>query len=458
MLESMEITRRLCEFVAASRDTALSHAVGAATRRAFLNWFGCALGAADDESVEVVLRVAMELGGHPQASVIGRREQLDVVNAALVNGVAANALDFDDMHVATLIHPTGAVVAAALALAEQRNASGRILLNAIAVGIEIECRLGAALFPAHYDAGWHSTATLGTLGATAAASCVLGLPTDRIQHAFGIAATQASGLRAMLPNACKSYNVGHAAANGVRAVLLAEAGLQSAPDVLEATYGLFHVFGRPQHPEVLFTDLGSRYAVTEVSFKPYPCGVVIHPLIDAVLDLVRARKIDADRVVKMEAAVHPRAIQLAGRRHPADAIGGRFSLYHAAALALVCGEAGLAAFDGADVHAPRFVDVRGRMEVMADDTLSPAQARLRVQLADGTAVAHRVDAPSGSPSRPLSDDQMSQKFIELACRTVTPERAQRLYAECARMQVMDDVAALRRCWIESQGESACASR
>jgi len=451
MPESTPITRSLCEFVAASRDTALSDAVGAATQRAFLNWFGCALGAATDESVETVLRVAMALGGHPQASVIGRSERLDVVNAALVNGVAANALDFDDMHVATLIHPTGAVVAAAFALAEQRHVPASMLLRAIAVGIEIECRLGAVLFPAHYDAGWHSTATMGTLGATAAAACVLGLPTDRIQHAFGIAATQASGLRAMLPNACKSYNVGHAAANGVRAVLLAEAGLQSAPDVLEATYGLFHVFGRlhDHDPEVLLADLGSRYAVTEVSFKPYPCGVVIHPLIDAVLDLVRARAIDADRVVKMEAAVHPRAIQLAGRRHPADAIGGRFSLYHAAALALVCGEAGLAAFDGADVHAPRFVDVRGRMEVIADDTLSPAQARLRVQLADGTALEHRVDAPSGSPWRPLTADHIAQRFIHLACRTVTPERAQKLYARCTQLQDMDDVAALRRCWIES---------
>lgn len=448
--EAVRVTRGFCEFVVAARARPLPETVKQATARAFCNWLGCALGAARDESVLAVLKVADGLGGNPQASVVGRRERLDVVNAALVNGVAANALDYDDMHVPTLIHPTGAVVAAALALAEQRKASGAALLRAIAAGIEIECRLGRALFPAHYDAGWHSTATLGTLGATAAAACLLDLDAGRVAHAFGIGATQASGLRAMLPNACKSFNLGHAAANGVRAVLLAEAGLASATDVFETNYGLLHVYGRPRDPGALLADLGTRYAVTEVSLKPYPCGVVIHPLIDAALDLARSHAIDPGRIRAVQAAVHPRAIQLAGRRHPEDAITGRFSLHHAAALALTRRSAGLAAFDEADVHAPELTALRERIEVTADPGLSPSAAKLVVELADGSRHECIIHSPSGSPEKPFTDAQLQDKFVELARRVVTDERAHALYALCAGLDSLGDVSELRRHWIDRE--------
>ena len=437
----------LAAFTAASRSTPLPLDVRRAAGRAFANWLGCALGAREDAAVKAVLRVAATLSGREQASVVGRVERLDVANAALVNGVAANALDFDDMYTPTLIHPSGAVVAAALAVAEDRHEAGDVLLAAIVAGIEIECRLGLALFPAHYDAGWHITATLGTLGAAAAASAVLGLDAAHTAHALGIAATQASGLRAMLPNPCKSFNIGKSAAAGVLSALLAAANLESAPDVLEARFGLFDVFGHPENVDAIKRDLGTRYVVPEVSLKPYPCGIVIHPLIDAILELARSRDMRAADIRSITAAVHPRAIELAGRQHPETAITARYSLYHAAALALKRRAAGLAAFDEADVYDPDLVALRKRMVVESDAKLRPSQARLHVELMNGTRVEHAVDHPSGSPERPLTDAQLHDKFIELATRAVDEARAEKLLESCLTLDRLKDVGELRRQWV-----------
>ncbi|MCC6535856.1 MAG: MmgE/PrpD family protein [Burkholderiales bacterium] len=440
-------TAQLARFVAGSRGASLPASVERAACRGFANWLGCALGAADDEAVRAVLAVARVLSGREQASLVGRADRLDAVNAALVNGVAANALDYDDMHTPTLIHPTGPVVAAALALAESRGAGGKVLLCAVVAGIEVECRLGLALFPRHYDRGFHITATLGTLGAAAASCVVLGLDAARTQHALGIAATQAGGLRAMLTNACKSFNIGKAASAGALAALLAEAGLDSEPAVIEARFGLLDAFGPAQGAEVLTRDLGVRYLLPEVSLKPYPCGVVIHPLIDACLAAAtRGDSLRPAQVRAIRAWVHPRALELAGRAHPVDAIAGRYSLQHAAALALTSRAAGLAAFDGADVNDPELVRLRESMSIEPDPALAPAQARVALELDDGEVRREAVDHPCGSPERPLDDAQLRAKFMELAVRAIEQPVAEELFELGMGLAQVADIRELARRW------------
>ena len=409
---------------------------------------GCALGAVQEPAVAQVVNVATRLSGRSDSSIVGHSAGLDPVNAALVNGVAANALDYDDMHAATLIHPTGPVVAAALALGEARSATGRALLSSIVTGIEVECRIGAALFPRHYDAGWHITATLGTFGAVAAACAVLGLDGRRIGHALGIASTLAGGLRSMLTSSCKSLNIGKAASAGVTAALLAEADFDSDPRALESKFGFFHVFGQPGNAQAL-TDWSSTAALAGISLKPYPCGVVIHPLIDACIALAKAHELFVERVDTVSLAVHPRAAELANRPHPVTSIEGRYSLQHAAALALTRGRAGLSDFDDAKVDDPGLGAWRSRMVVTADDGLSPDQARVVVALADGTRLTQLTDHPSGSPQRPLSDAQLEDKFMELAVRALERGAAERLYADCCGVDRLADVNALRRHWTPS---------
>lgn len=430
-------------FIAQSRGAALPAHVERAANRAFTNWMACALGGARDSITETTLRVAVGLSGRDDASAIGRSEKLDVVNAALVNAVAANALDYDDMHAPTLIHPTVPVVASALALGEHRGISGRVLLNAITAGIEVECRLGLVLFPAHYDAGWHITATLGTLGACAAACVVIGLDRERTQHALGIAATQAGGLRAMLSNSCKSFNIGKAASSGVLAALLAEAGLDSEREVLEARHGLFDVFGKPHDAEQLTRDLGKRYLLPDVSLKPYPCGVVVHPLIDACIAVASART-GTSNIRRVSARVHPRAVELADRRHPANALEGRYSLQHAAALALTQRAAGLSTFENADVNDRELARLRERITLESDPRLNASQARVQVEVADGERLDAAVDQPSGSPERPLSDAQLRSKFMDLATRTLDVRAGEGLYTLCSDVANVGDVREIVR--------------
>lgn len=438
-------TEALARFIAAAAASRLPASAERTSCRAFANWLCCALGATADESLARVIAVALGIGGAPQASIVGRDERIDVVNAALVNGFAANALDFDDMHVRTLIHPTGAVVAAAFALAEREHAPGVLLASAIAVGIEVECRLGLALFPGHYNAGWHITSTLGTLGAAAAAGTVLRLAPGRAAHALGIAATQAAGLRVMLDNPCKSFNIARAAAAGTLAALLAEKGLDSAPDAIEARHGLMDVFGAASADDIT-DNLGTSYLLSEMSFKPYPCGVVVHPTIDACLELARDSPVSARDVSAVEVTVHPRVLELAGRRHPESAIGGRFSVYHAAALALNRQSAGIAAFDKCDIADLELAALRELMQVTADASLRPGQARVRLHFAGGGSAERTIDHPSGSPERPLDDDQLRAKFLELAGRAVDETAAAALFESCLSLGELDDVASLRRHW------------
>jgi 2-methylcitrate dehydratase PrpD len=438
----------LAEFISTGANRPLPLPVRRVTSRAYANWIGCALGAVGDASLETMMRVTLELGGAQQASIVGRRDRVDVVNAALVNGFAANALDYDDMHVRTLIHPTGAVVAAAQALAEREHAPGNLLLSAVATGIEVECRLGLGLFPAHYNAGWHITATLGTLGAAAAASVILRLDEARAAYAIGMAATQAAGLRAMLDNPCKSFNIGRAAAAGVLAALLAKAGMESAPDAIETKFGLFDVFGHPAKPESITQGLGDSYLVSEISLKPYPCGVVIHPLIDACLEITRERAIVANDVSAITVTVHPRAIELAGRRrHPDTRINGRFNIYHAAALALSRRSAGIETFDSADIGDAQLAALRDLIQVEADANFGPSQAKVHIKFVSGVSKEQKVEFPSGSPERPLTDAQLHEKFNELACRCMKKEAVDRLFEICLSLEKCSDMAELRNHWI-----------
>jgi len=440
------VSRALVAFICDGRTRELTPDTIRSTQRAIANWLGCALGALKDDSVLAALRVAEALAGPPQASIVGRDQRLDVVNAALINALAANALDYDDMHVPTLIHPTGAVVGAALALAERTGASGARFVRAVVTGIEVECRLGLLLFPQHYDRGWHISATLGTFGAAAAGCVLLGLDAARTGHALGLAATQSSGLRAMLPNACKSFNIGKAASAGTLAALLAQAGFDSEPDVLEAKFGLFDVFGWPEDSASVLADLGRHDLINEASLKPYPCGVVIHPVIDACLALAEREPFDPSNVRRITITVHPRTLVLAGRQHPESALTGRFSIFHAAALALTRQAAGLSAFDDTDVHDPVLHALRARMVGVEDPTLAPRQAQVCIEYQDGRTIAQSTEHPSGSPQRPLTDAQLAAKFTELACRALAPASAAALYDDCMRLYALPDLAPLTRHW------------
>src|SRR6202011_4866649 len=261
---------------ASSRATSITATPSCATPR---------VGGCRNEAVEILLAALADCFGPPHATIIGRSERTDALTATFFNAVSANVLDFDDTHLRTVIHPTAPVAPGLFALAERRPIAGAALLHAFVLGVEVECRIGNALSPGHYRRGWHITATCGVLGAAAAAGKLLGLDTARMGWALGAAATQSSGLIENLGTMSKSVGVGNSARNGLAAALYAERGLSGPDQPLEGPRGLAAVMGEDVDLSSVTHGLGDSWELMQNAYKPYPCGVVLHPVIDACLEL-----------------------------------------------------------------------------------------------------------------------------------------------------------------------------
>src|SRR5580700_1128058 len=278
-------TRQLAEFVAGSSWRDVPPEVRREGIRGLLNYVGCALGGCGDEAIGLAVRVLAPSFGAGQAGIIGRGERCDVLNAAFLNSASANVLEYDDTHLPTVMHPAAPVAPGLFALAEARGASGAELLHAFILGVEASCRVGNALMPHHYRRGAHITATCGIFGAAAAAGKLIGLTPERMNWALGHAATQSAGLVESLGSMSKSIGVGNAARNGLAGALFAEAGFTAAESAIEGKYGFAVVASDTVDLAKIGDGLGEQWEILANAYKPYPCGVVLFPVIDACLEL-----------------------------------------------------------------------------------------------------------------------------------------------------------------------------
>jgi 2-methylcitrate dehydratase PrpD len=438
------VTQKVAQFVAESRWSDVPEDVRHEAARAVLNWLGCAIGGCRDETVEVMIAALRDFSGPPQATLLGRGERFDALTAACLNGTSSNRLDFDDTHLRTVIHPSVPVASALIALAEYRPLTGAEFLHAFVLGVDVECRVGNAIAPEHYDRGWHITATCGVLGAAAAAGKALKLDPQHIALALGIAATQASGLMEMLGTMCKSYNMGHAARNGLSAALLSAAGFTSSERALEAPRGFLNVLATGSDEAEITADLGSRWEIMQNAYKPYPCGIVIHPVIDGCLDLREAHGIDPAALTEVEVSVNSLAQTLCGRKAPRDSLEGKLSLYHSAAVALRDGEAGVRQYLDDRVTSPEVVALRGKIVVNTDAGIATEQARVRVVLANGARHETFVERARGSLGRPMTDAELDAKFRSLAASELVPPQVDRLAEQCWSLGKLPDAAVIAR--------------
>src|SRR5262252_8042810 len=270
------ITRILGEFVAAHPSRGWGDDVEREAHRTFTNWLACAIGASRHGSVEAALAASMELAPSPQATVLGRSERVDMASAALINGISSHAFDFDDTHLKTIIHPAGPVASAALALAEHTGADGRRLVDALVLGVDVSCRVGNAIYPDHYDRGWHITGSTGMLGAAAACARLAGLDANQTSMALGIAASQPVGIREQFGTLTKALHPGAAARAGLVSALPAKHGYTSSPRALEAPRGLMQTYSDKYAWSEISDALGERFEIAFNTYKPFACGVVIH--------------------------------------------------------------------------------------------------------------------------------------------------------------------------------------
>jgi 2-methylcitrate dehydratase PrpD len=412
MRQNQQPTESLARLVADTGWDDLPPPVVHQAKRSLVNIFASALAGCRDATVETALASLAAFSGGKQASLIGRRQRIDALNAAFLNAAAANVLDFCDTHVPTAIHPTAPLVPALLALAELQKVSGRDLLLALVLGQEVGCRIGMAMSPSHYNRGWHITATCGVFGAAAGCGKLLGLNAAQLTFALGGAATQAAGLCECLGTPAKSVGVGNAARNGLVAALLAAKNFSGPAEPLGGEQGYYHALNETPDLSRLTGGLGESWEIMKTSYKPYPCGFVMHAVLDCVLDWRRAHP--GAVVTKVAVTGNPLLGLRTDRPHISTSGQSQVSVQHAVAAALVTGKAGVEQFADACVNDPAVAALRGKVEVRRDDNVATVAAAVEITTADG--VAHKLSQPAarGSDHNPMTDNDLEAKLRDAA--------------------------------------------
>jgi len=440
----MAETSTLASYVVNARFGDIPENVRHEAVRSLLNWIGCAVGGSRHETVTRALAALAGFSGPPQATVLGRGERLDIMQAALMNGITSHTFDFDDTHLKTVIHPSGPVASAILALAELKRVTGEDFLHAFILGVEVECRIGNAVYPAHYDIGWHITGTAGVFGAAAAAGKLIGLSEQQMIWALGIAATQSSGLREMFGSMCKPFHPGNAAKNGLLAALLAEKNFTSSNSGIEAPRGFARVLSTEFKSAEITEGLGESFEIALNTYKPFACGIVIHPVIDGCIQLRNENTLDADHIESIALDVHPLVLELTGKKTPQVGLEGKFSVYHSAAVAIIFGTAGESQYSDACVRDSRVIALRDKVVASVDRRMHEDQARITIKLKDGNTRQKFVEHALGSVHRPLGDSDLETKFRGLTEGILSETETDNLIRLCWGVEKLEDVGELAR--------------
>jgi len=409
MTEALSATQTLARFITESRFEALPEALRHEGRRSILNHIGCALGVARDPAVVTALEIMRESSGKAVASVYGQREKLGVMEAAFVNAIASNLLDYDDTHLRTVIHPSAPVAPAVFALAEETGATGAEVLHAFLLGGEVACRIGNAVSPGHYARGWHITASTGVFGAAAAAARLLRLSAEQTADALGIAASQSGSIVENLATAAKNIGVGNAARNGILAARFAARGYRAAPLSIEGPLGWARAMGDEAQVKEITEGLGQRWEIARNTYKPYAAGIVFHAVIDACLELRETLGAMVAQIARVTVAGD--ALLLArGDRVVRNERDTRVSIHHCAAIALALGRADVADFEMPAVQDTELAALRAKVVKECDASLPRGAARVTIALANGSTHQAYVEHPRGSAERPLSDAELAAKY------------------------------------------------
>jgi 2-methylcitrate dehydratase PrpD len=414
----MTCTAELVDYLIDSRPTDIPADVRHHGKRALLNIVGCSLGGARHPAMDIVIETLGGYAGPPTCAVLGRPERFDPLLASLLNGISSHVHDYDDTLPKNYIHASSPVASALLAYAGVNEVSGSDLLHAFILGFEVVSRIGNATYPAHYDAGWHSTGSVGVFGAAVAVGTLLRLDAPRMTFALGLAATQASGLREMFGSMAKGFHPGRAAQGGYVAALLAARGFTSGRLPLEGPRGFAAVTAGKFDLGRITERLGVDFDLRVNTYKPYPCGIVIHPAIDACSQLREQYQLSADQVESVQLRVAPLVKDLCDKQAITVGLEGKFSIYHAAAIGLARGSGRLADFSDEAVNDPSLQRLRGCTQAQADPDVGEDAIVVSVRLKNGQVLNKSLDGAIGNLKRPLTDGQLEEKFRDQA--TVLP--------------------------------------
>jgi 2-methylcitrate dehydratase PrpD len=428
---------------------ALSDQALATAKLGFLDVIGCIVGGAPSPTAAMVRELAQAQGQSAEASVLGTALQLSAPLAALVNGVAGHVLDYDDMNATMIAHPSVVLVPAVLALGEARGSSGPEALSAYVLGFEVDACFARIMVPHHYDAGWHSTSSLGIFGATAAASRLLGLEGARMLNALAIAASNSAGLRGNFGSMTKSLHAGQAAEGALRAALLAERGFTGRCDVFDAPGGYFSTYGKNREPRPAPAGNALEIEASGIGIKPYACCGAGVSVMDAALDLRSAHRFDPADITRVDCVVADMAASIMPYREAADGLQAKYCIAYCAAVALLDGKGGLAQFTDERVNRSDVRRLIGQTHVEAAARMASGAGEFGVEmtlsLADGRRLSTALKMPRGHPNRPLDDSAQLDKFLECAAPGLGEERARRAASLLRSLEAHDSLRPLIAC-------------
>jgi len=440
----MSVTERLCAFVVDSTLDAIPRNVQTEATRALVNYLGCALGGSIEPALDIAIETLAPFSGDAKACVLGRAERFDALHAALLNGIGSHVHEYDDTLPKNYIHPSVPVGSALFAYASANPVTGRDFVHAFVLGFEVESRIGNAVYPAHYEAGWHITSTTGVFGAAAAVGKLLGLTTKQMVWTFGLAATQAAGIREMFGSMAKSFQPGRAAQNGYTAALFGRADFTAGERALEGPRGFAAVMASAYDLDKVTANLGVDFELRDNAYKPYACGLVVHPAIDGCSQLKREFHPSPEAIASVRVRVAPLVLDLCNKKDLRRALESKYSIYHACAIGLVRGKGGLQEFTDDALRDPELAHVRSVTTAVADPSISEDQVHIEVTLSDGRKLAKFVEQSLGNVHRPLSDEQLTEKFVDQAVLALPRAQVDAVLEECWRIDALEDVGALAR--------------
>ncbi len=441
---NLNLTRDLCTFLSRFRYEDLPANAIHEAKRGLIDWLGCALAGSQHKTIDMLLAVLRSVGGQPQATVLGRGLKLGLLEAPVASGQRGHLLDFDDTHMGgVVLHASSPILSALFALGDRANSGekpidGKKLICAYVAGFEAGVRTGQAS-PRHPDGGWHLTGTLGTIAAGAAAGRLIGLDAQKLTYALGIAATQAAGMQQNRGTSCKSLHAGKAGSSGVLAALLAEQGFNSSEEIIEGKRGFSRIYSAEAEPAALLAELGRSWEITRNGYKPYACGVVLHPLIDAVIAAAKKARTAPDAVTAIELQVHPHAVKITGVDNPQSGLMAKFSINHAAAVSYIDGNAGITQFSDARAADAGVLALRRKVAVDTVDSFGKDEAKATVVTTSGA--RHEVHIPhaSGTVANPMADDALVTKFMGNAEPVLGAERARKVVDLAWRLDTLADI-------------------
>jgi 2-methylcitrate dehydratase PrpD len=455
----MGITQEVARFVRSTRYRDIPHSVVQLARGFILDGLGVALAGSTDECARIVQTQIRQLDGRKQSMVLGTSRSAPTPKAALANGVAGHAMDYDDTQLSTskeavyglLTHPTTPVLAAALAVGEKENISGREFVLAYVLGVEVECRIADAIHPRHYQSGFHSTATMGGLGAAMAVGKILRCNEAQLLRTLGIAASMASGLRENFGTMTKPLHAGRAAENGVTAALLARDGFTAATNILEARRGFFNAMAGGYDENKIRGRFGSPYFMMEpgISIKPYPSGSLSHPAQDLILDMAREHDLRAADIAAIEVGTNSNVPNALIYPMPKTALEGKFSIPFCMAIAVLERKAGIAQFQDRKVRDKKVIELMKRVTLYVDDELEKlgydqVRSRVRVRLRSGKVIEGRYDVARGHPEKPMSWAELGDKFRDCAALALPARNIEVAIELIARIDTLANLRPLLR--------------